>query len=169
MIAIVRKIVERVAACFKAPLDRRQYFDEDMDREQWDLLEAAAELQVTEFRLFELAYKEWYGAASKHQVIEVHFRNYMFNRIIPVWVSHFSRRVVEQSQAGTLDPRRYGIYQRLPSRRMRRVGQAYIAMLLVAFIALMYMAYGETLFPHPPQSLFGRGDTAGLPQHNTMP
>jgi len=167
--SFIRKVIDFFAGCFRVSPERQQYFDEDLDREQWDLLEAAAELQVTEFKLFELAYRDWYGHPPKPQVIEVFFRNYMFNRIIPVWVSHFSRRIVEEARAGTLDPRRYGVYQRLPSRRMQRIGQAYTAMLLVAFVILMYMAYGEALIPDTVQSLFGRGDSIGLPQHNTMP
>lgn len=168
-VSFVKRLLAKLIDYFKGSPGRRQYFDEDLDREQFDLLEAAAQLQVTEFKLFELAYRDWYGHPPKHQVIEVYFRNYMFNRIIPVWVSHFARVIVEKSQAGTLDPRDYGIYQRLPSRRMQRIGQAYTAMLLVAFVILMYMAYGDALVPETVQSLFGRGDTAGLPQHNTMP
>lgn len=169
MLSRLQKVIDAVSGYFKSAPGRRQYFDENMDREQWDLLEASAQLQVTEFRIFELSYKQWYGAAPKARVIEVYFRNYMFNRIIPVWVSHFCREVIEKGEAGTLDPRDYGIYQRLPSRRMMRIGQIYTAMLLVAFVILLYMAYGEALIPDTVQSLFGRGDTIGLPQHNTMP
>ena len=128
----MRFLVDRLLSYFKPPADRRQYFDENLAGEQWDLLESAAMLQVTEFRVFELAYKDWYGVAPKHQVIEVHFRNYMFNQIIPVWVSHFCRHVVELGQAGQLNPKDFGVYQRLPSRRMMRIGQAYTAMLLIA-------------------------------------
>lgn len=160
-----RKLIEY----FKVPPLRKQYFDENLNREQWDLLEASALLQVTEFRIFELSYKEWYGAAPKARVIEVHFRNYMFNQIIPVWVSHFCRGVIEKDRAGVLNPKDYGVYHRLPSKRMRRIGQAYAAMLLVAFLVLLYMTYGDTLFPNFASSLFGRGDAYDLPQHNTMP
>jgi hypothetical protein len=169
VLPFIRKVFHAVTGYFRSTPGRRQYFDEDIAREQWDLLEASALLQVTEFRVFELSWKQWYGAAPKARVIEVHFRNYMFNHIIPVWVSHFCREIVEKGEVGTLDPRDYGIYQRLPSRRMMRIGQTYTAMLLVAFIVLLYMAYGEALVPDSVQSLFGRGDTIGLPQHNTMP
>ena len=77
---LLRKLIDH----FKGPPGRKQYFDEDLDQEQWDLLEAAAQLQVTEFKLFELAYRDWYGHPARQQAIEVCFRNYMFNRIIPI-------------------------------------------------------------------------------------
>lgn len=162
-------LIHKLVDYFRIPPDRHQYFDEDVATDQWDLLEAAALLQVTEFRVFELAYKEWYGAAPKPRVVELHFRNYMFSRVIPTWVAHFCRRVVEMERAGTLDPREFGVYQRLPSRRMRLIGKAYAALLLVGFLLIVIMAYG-----HEVTGLAGADgqpvrDTAGLPQHNTMP
>jgi hypothetical protein len=143
---MIRKFLDFVVSYFKVPAGRKQYFDENLNREQWDLLEAAAMLQVTEFRIFELAYKDWYGVLPKAQVAEVHFRNYMFNQIIPVWVSGFCRRIVDLGQSGALNPKDFGIYQRLPSRRMMRIGQVYTAMLVVAFLFLVYMAYYGEFF-----------------------
>jgi hypothetical protein len=74
------------------------------------------------------------------------------------------------ARAGTLDPRDFGVYQRQPSRRMARIGKAYAAMLLLAFLFLVYMAYGDQLSgllaDRPdPESV----ESVGLPQHNTMP
>lgn len=170
MISLLQKLIDRIHGYFSTPQGRQQYFDENLSRDQWDLLEAAGLLQVTEFKLFELAYREWYGVRPKARVIEVHFRNYMFNMVIPAWVSHFCRRIVELGQAGSLDPRDFGIYQRLPSKRMMRIGKAYTAMLLAAFLFLVYMAYWDEYFS---ELLLTRANVyppdAGLPQHNTMP
>lgn len=167
---VIRALRHKLVDYFRIPPDRRQYFDEDVARDQWDLLETAALLQVTEFKVFELAYKEWYGAAGKQRVIEAHFRNYMFNQAIPVWVARFCRRIVEMGQAGTLDPREFGIYPRLPSRRMMLIGKLYVAMLLLAFLVLLYLAYGqEAAGLIIDRTGLQAGDTGGLPQHNTMP
>lgn len=163
---MLHKLIDRVCGLFQdAAPGRRQYFDEDLAQDQWDLLESAALLQVTEFRIFELAYKDWYGAAPKAQVIEVHFRNYMFNQLIPAWVSRFCRRVVELGQDGTLNPADFGVYQRLPSRRMMRIGQAYTGMLLVAFLVLVCMAYWDEYL----EDLLLTRAPVGQPLHNTMP
>ena len=74
---------------------RRQYFDEDLEQELLDLLEVSALLEIKEFALFELAYKEWYGRAPLSRVIEAHFSNYMFHGIIPAWVTSYTRQVLE--------------------------------------------------------------------------
>lgn len=163
----LQSLVRKLVSHFGLPPDRQQYFDEDVARDQWDLLETAALLQITEFRVFELAYREWYGVAAKHRVIEIHFRNYMFNQLIPAWVAHFCRRIVELERTGTLDPKDFGIYPRQPSRRMIRIGQAYTAMLLAAFLVLIYMAYGQEI----ADLLANRegSNAAGMPQHNIVP
>lgn len=166
----VRFLIRKLVEYFRLTPDRKQYFDEDLARDQWDLLESAALLQVTEFRVFELAYKEWYGASAKPRIIEAHFRNYMFNQVIPAWVTHFCRRIVELGRAGTLEPKDFGIYQRLPSRRMMLIGKAYVVMLLLAFLVLVFMAYGhEVTGLLAGQERLPILDPAGLPQHNTMP
>lgn len=169
-VRLIRALRRKLVDYFRIPPDRRQYFDEDVARDQWDLLEAAALLQVTEFKVFELAYREWYGVAAKQRVIEAHFRNYMFNQVVPVWVARFCRRIVEMGQAGTLDPREYGIYPRLRSRRMLLIGKLYVAMLLLAFLVLLYAAYGqEATGLIIDRTGLQATNTGGLPQHNTMP
>lgn len=166
---LIQKLVGAFTGHRNPARGRRQHFDENLAREQWDLLEAAALLQVTEFRVFEMAYREWYGVRARQYLIEKHFRDYMFHRVVPGWVSHFARRIVALSQAGELDPRDFGIYGRLPSRRMMRVGQVYAAMLLVAFLMLVYMAYGDAWLSgltlgHGPFPV-----DPGLPDQNILP
>jgi len=166
-------LIEKFTSHFRVSRGRQQYFDEDIDPELWDLLEASALLQVTEFKVFELAYKDWFGTMPRPYIIEPHFNNYMFNRIIPVWVKHFCRRVVEMGREGTLDPRAFGVYPRQPSRRMMRIGQVYTALLLMAFLVLVLMAYGDRLFPDPESVMFGgpEGESTGYqsPGQNAMP
>lgn len=156
------RLLGKLTDCFKPSADRHQYFDERLASEQWDLLEAAALLQVTEFRIFELAYKEWFGRRPRSHLIEKYFNNYMFNQIIPAWVTHFCRRVVTLGHAGELDPRDFGIYYRLPSRRMARIGQFYIALLLAAFLGLVWLTYGDRVLGDATGSLFGRGDAPAV-------
>lgn len=155
---LLARLLGKLADFFKPSAGRHQYFDERLASEQWDLLEAAALLQITEFRIFELAYKEWFGHRPRPYIIERYFKDYMFNRAIPAWVTHFCRRVVALGHAGELDPRDFGIYYRLPSRRMTRIGQLYIAFLLAAFLGLVWFTYGERVLGGSTSSLFGRGD-----------
>ena len=147
----------------------RQYFDEDLKQDSLDLLEAAAALEVKEFKLFELAYRDWYGKKPLSQVIEVHFSNYMFNNVIPAWVRSYSRHVVELHKAGTLDPKAFGVYQPLPSRRLIFIGRVFGTLLIFVFLVFMFLINKE---PPITQSLFGRADVTQeliRPQSNAMP
>lgn len=147
----------------------RQYFDEDLKQDSLDLLEAAAVLEVREFKLFELAYREWYGKEPLSRVIEVHFSNYMFNKVIPTWVRSYSRHVVELHKAGKLDPKAFGIYQPLPSKRLILIGRVFSTLLIFVFLAFLFLINKD---PPITQSLFGRADLTqelARPQHNAMP
>jgi hypothetical protein len=126
--------------------DRRQYFDEDIDPDLWDLLQTASLLEIKEFDVFKLAYKEWFGQLPKSQVSEAHFANYMFNQQIPVWVRRYTRKVIELHERDALNPRELGVYQPLPSRKLQRIGKLYTVMLLAVLLYLTFLAYRDTEF-----------------------
>ena len=152
---------------FKSLADK-QYFDEDLKQDSLDLLEASAVLEVKEFKLFELAYREWYGKKPLSQVIEAHFSNYMFHNIIPAWVRSYSRQVVDLHRSGNLNPRELGIYQPLPSKRLIFIGRVFTTFLILVFIVFMFLLNIDS---PTTQSLFGRADLQPqeTPQHNAMP
>ncbi len=126
--------------------DRRQYFDEDIDPDLWDLLQTSALLEIKEFDVFKLAYKEWFGHLPKPHVSEAHFANYMFNQQIPLWVRRYTRKVIDLHDRGALDPRELGVYQPLPSRKLKRIGTIYTVLLLAVMLYLTFLAYRDTKF-----------------------
>lgn len=149
-------------------VENKQYFDEDLEQDSLDLLAAAAALEVKEYTLFELAYREWYGKQPLRHVIEAHFSNYMFNKVIPSWVRGYSRRVVDLHEADELDPRQFGIYKPLPSKRLIFIGKVFTAGVIAVYFVFMYLMMDAPV----AQSLFGRADVAqesGPPQNNAMP
>lgn len=151
-------------------VSNKQYFDEDLEQDSLDLLTAAAALEVKEFKLFEMAYKEWYGSWPLAHVIEAHFANYMFNKVVPVWVRSFSRRVVELHSTDRLDPRAFGVYQPLPSKRLVFIGRIFIVFLIAVYLVVMVLINLDP--PFATQSLFGRADVTQEPEpprHNAMP
>lgn len=126
--------------------DRRQYFDEDIDPDLWDLLQTSSLLEIKEFDVFKLAYKEWFGHLPKAHVSEAHFANYMFNQQIPVWVRRYTRKVIELHERDALNPRELGVYQPLPSRKLKRIGKIYTVILLTVLLYLTFLAYRDTAF-----------------------
>jgi hypothetical protein len=104
-----------------------------------EVLEVAALLDITEFRVFSIAYWRWFGRRSSAQAMERYFANYMFHSIVPPWVHHFTREILMHAHAGTLVAADYGIHRARPTRVMRRRGQLFAAVLL-AFCFLMLLA-----------------------------
>ena len=104
------------------------------------VVEASGLLAVSEFRIFELAYENWYGVETDEKTIERHFLPYMFQERVPHYVRAFTRRVLSLDRAGELDPRAFGI---VPDRRTTRgvtVGLIYSACVVASVAVLVLLA-----------------------------
>jgi hypothetical protein len=63
-------------------------------------VQAAADvLEVTEFRLFEMAYREWFGKSCQEGEMEKLYMMYWFTGMSPLWVRHYSRQVLSLGSA----------------------------------------------------------------------
>jgi len=113
-----------------------KHFDEQIPADVAAVLDASAALEVTEFRLFELAWHRWFGQRPRPRRIEAHFAAYMFNERVPLWVRDFARLILDLDARGELDPRAFGIWQRLPSVRMRRLVKVWCAAFVVLFLVV---------------------------------
>lgn len=103
------------------------------------VLAAAALLDITEYDLFHLAYRRWHGRTANDSQIEPFFVAYMFERIVPLWVRHFSRLVERLSDRGELDANKLGVKILPRSRHMVSRGMRYgvtIALVLVVLVVL---------------------------------
>ena len=56
------------------------------------LIHTANELCVSEFRVFELAYRVWFGEPGELRTLKCHFVDYVLCGDIPVWVRHYVRK-----------------------------------------------------------------------------
>ena len=111
-----------------------EYFNKHLKRDLVEVLDASAALEVTEFRFFELAFHDWYGRRAQESVIEQHFVAYMFADRVPSWARHFARKIIKLDAQGLLNPKTFGVFQPLPSTRMRFVGKMYTLALLLIFL-----------------------------------
>jgi len=76
---------------------------EDVDADVRKVLDTAALLEITEFELFGLAYRRWFGRPAAAPIVERHFVRYMFDDRVPFWVRRFTLDVQELQRRGTLD------------------------------------------------------------------
>lgn len=111
---------------------------EDVD----NVLEAAALLDTSEFNVFHLAYRHWYGQDPAPGVVERAFVPYMFADRVPQWVRAFARQVVARGAAGTIDPSEYGVQGRPPSRAALVAGRLYVVLTLLATAVLLLLSNG---------------------------
>ena len=111
---------------------RRLFFDEKkMPADVADVLEAAALLEVTEFELFRIAYRRWFGADIRDRDLERFYLPYMFRSQVPAWVRQLTRSVIAEAEAEALDPRAYGIMPRPLSMDMYNRGLRYFLWIAV--------------------------------------
>ena len=87
--------------------------DENLPEDIEDVLELSALLEIREYDLFGLAYHWWFGCPANNKVLESHFVRYMFNKIVPHWMRHYSRMLLDLREQGILDREELGI-SRLP-------------------------------------------------------
>jgi len=119
----------------------KRYFDENQIPDDiWLVLQATSRLEIPEFKLFEIAYKEWFGETGDEETIEKYFIPYMFNNIVPPWVRHFASRVIELDNAGKLDPRAFGIVPKFATRESIRKGIDFGAWLVLWLTGIIVLA-----------------------------
>lgn len=142
MARIIHRLAERVSRYLgkEFAIDADTYFNRKIPPDVLGVLDAASQLDATEFDVFRGAYREWFGREPADPEIEPYFAHYMYSETAPHWVRSYTRRVRETAARRTIDPREFGIQPApVPDSEVRR-GRIYIAVvgvfLLVIFLAI---------------------------------
>jgi len=118
----------------------RRYFDEHkIPIDVWSVLRASSLLSVGEFRVFEIAYKDWYGESGEEKMLEKRFTGYMFNDIVPPWVRHFCKKILKLDDEGTLDPKDFGIVSKAATREQINKGLEAIMWIVCSMLILFLL------------------------------
>ncbi len=72
--------------------------------ERLEIASAANILDIGEFQILEMAYRDWFGRDMPPAVVDSIFRQYMYRSIVPHWARHYARRIIAQAQRGELMP-----------------------------------------------------------------
>lgn len=116
------------------------YDDDEVAQDTLDVLEASSILQITEFHLFELAYRRWFGDAPAEKRLESIYTAYMFRAIAPFWVRQFCRDVMARERSGCLDPAEFGVLPVPESASMVQRGVRYSMVVVLVMLALHLVA-----------------------------
>ena len=80
-----------------------------LDPRSRTFIQAAGLLEISEYDLMAIAYREWYGQSASRQVLERHFRPYMFGGPPPFWAHRLATEVLELDDRGELKSSRFGV------------------------------------------------------------
>jgi hypothetical protein len=101
------------------------------------ILSAANLLQVGEFQLLQLAYRDWFARDLNEDAANRLFSAYMLQNQVPFWARHYARRLLEREDKGLIDENdpayhRYdNYYERIVSKDRAAL---FLLLLVVGFI-----------------------------------
>jgi len=135
--------------------------DWDDNPKRSEIIHAANLLQIGEFQLIQLAYKDWYKKELPEEKINKIFSEYMVTGIIPIWVTYYASDIIKMDNAKVLNnhdekyhiyDHEFGSYIRDEKQRKKR-GIFYAIIIGFVFISTHYMAANYSEEPasfYPP-------------------
>ena len=111
--------------------------DWDDNPNRSEIIQAANLIQIGEFQLIQLAYKDWYQETLPEDKINNIFKEYMVTGIIPIWVTYYAKDSYNK---------KYHIYdhefgEHLSDEKQRRTrGIFYTILIGFVFVFSHYMA-----------------------------
>lgn len=75
-------------------------------------------LSITEYEVFRIAYRQWFGVDATDKDLKKVFIRYIFENQLPHWVRHFCIKVVRLHESGKLE------VQEFTGQRDRRAGMS---------------------------------------------
>lgn len=125
---------------------------------------AARALDLKEFDYFRLAYRRWFGQQPHERALEATFVDYMLRQVVPPWVRHLNRIVLEQREDGSLDPEALGAGRYRDRVQCHPHGRLYVSLMMAAWLVLFSTLLLDVSRPSVPATASpGCSETSGSP------
>ena len=95
-------------------------------------------LDISEFRLFEMAYENWFGSEATQEAMDDFFGSYLKSGLIPFWLRNMVRTIICEYQKGNLTPSRFGIDQPHVSPSRNRLGWVLMGLFYFLVFAIVW-------------------------------
>jgi len=95
-------------------------------------------LDISEFRLFEIAYVNWFGSEATKKAMDDFFGSYLKSGSVPFWLRNMFRRIICKHRKGNLTPSRFGIDQPCVSPVKRRLGWLLVCLFYFLFFPIVW-------------------------------
>lgn len=100
---------------------------------------ASGILDISEYQVFKLAYREWFRKDLSDHTMEYRFDNYIEDEVVPLWVWNFVQKVIDKHEKGELDPTEYGIKRRTLSETHRKLRWLYVLLFIIFGLCYCWM------------------------------
>ena len=77
--------------------------EEQEMKERLVVISAANQLQIGEFQLLQLAYRDWFDKDLPEALVTKLFSSYMLHHQVPHWARHYARHIIDGHERGELD------------------------------------------------------------------
>ena len=122
--------------------------DWDDNPKRSEIIQAANLIQIGEFQLIQLAYKNWYKEDLPEDKINIIFKEYMITGIIPIWITYYAKDIIKLDKANILDSnnKKYHVYDHefgeyISDEKQRKTrGIFYTILIGFVFVATHYIA-----------------------------
>jgi hypothetical protein len=95
-------------------------------------------LDISEFKLFEIAYVNWYGSEATKKALDGFFGSYLKSELVPFWLRDMVRRIICKHRKGNLTPSDFGINHPRGSRFERRLGWILVVLFNILVFAIVW-------------------------------
>jgi hypothetical protein len=102
--------------------------------------DTAGLLEITEFRVFQLAFGEWYGREIHDYEAEEYFTAFMYFDQVPFWVRRFCHKIQDLNDTGRLNPRDFGIKPERFEYRLLQWAVRGVMVMLVSMVILLFLS-----------------------------
>ena len=121
--------------------------DWDDNPKRSEIISAANLIQVGEFQLIQLAYKAWYKIDLPEEKVDKIFSEYMYRKIIPIWVKYYAKDIIKLDNANVLNSydEKYHVYDHefgenfYEKKDRKKRGIQYAILIAIVFILSHYM------------------------------
>lgn len=115
-----------------------------LDPRARQVIEAAAILEISEYELLAMAFREWFGRAPRRQDLDPLFGPYMFDGVTPYWAVALARQIIALHEQGRLHHSRFRAPSHPPATPrdiVTGIGQSVLLLALVGFIWYLASVY----------------------------
>jgi hypothetical protein len=125
------------------PLEDLEFFFKD---ESEAVSFVAGLLNISEFRLFEIAYENWFGIKAPQKTINELFKNYLESGLVPYWLRNMVRKSLCEYRKGNLTPSSFGIEHPHETRSRRKLGWILLGFFYLLILVIIWGSanYGST-------------------------